>query len=65
MIDLKLIDGRYILDVGKGCVLVLTKAELIQGLRRGKWFKRAQARAARIPSLEEDPCPTSPSRRGR
>jgi hypothetical protein len=41
MSDLKLLsDGRYVLDVGKRCILVLTKSELIQGLRRGKWFKR-------------------------
>jgi hypothetical protein len=52
MIDLKLVDGRYILDLGKGCVLVLTKDELVQGLRRGKWLKRAQARAARIPPVQ-------------
>jgi hypothetical protein len=64
MIDLKLIDGRYILTLDKGCILVLTKGELIAGLRRGKWFKRAQARAARIPPVrgQEGPCP-SPSRR--
>jgi hypothetical protein len=54
MIELKLLDGRYILTLDKGCILVLTKAELIQGLRRGKWLKRAQARAARIPSPQED-----------
>jgi hypothetical protein len=65
VIDLKLIDGRYILTLDKGCLLVLTKAELIQGLRRGKWFKRAQARAARMPRPQEDLCPTSTSRRGR
>jgi hypothetical protein len=56
MIELKLIDGRYILTLDKGCLLLLTKAELIQGLRRGKWFKRAQARAARLAAQQEAPC---------
>jgi hypothetical protein len=56
MIDLKLIDGRYVLTLDKGCLVVLTKTELIQGLRRGKWLKRARARAARLPSRPEDRC---------
>jgi hypothetical protein len=59
MINLTLLaDGRYVLDVGKGCVLVLTKAELIQGLKRGKWLRRAQAKAARISEVKEKSCPT-------
>jgi hypothetical protein len=54
VIELKLIDGRYILTLDKGCILVLTKAELLQGLRRGKWLRRAQAKAARIPPVPEE-----------
>jgi hypothetical protein len=57
MIALTLLeDGRYALDVGKGCLLILTKRELIQGLRRGKWLRRARVRAARLPSRPEDRC---------
>jgi hypothetical protein len=40
--DLKVIDGWYVLAIDKA-VLVLTKAELLRGLRRGKWWRRRQA----------------------
>jgi hypothetical protein len=37
------------LEVHKGCIVVLTKAQFLEGLRRGKWWKRAVAMRARYP----------------
>jgi hypothetical protein len=48
MITIRLIDGLYHVQ-GPKCLLVLTKAELIRALRRGKWWKRRQALQARRP----------------
>jgi hypothetical protein len=36
MIDVQIRDGRYLITLPKR-VLVLTKAEFIQALRRGQW----------------------------
>jgi hypothetical protein len=46
MITIEIRDGRYVITLPK-CVLVLTKAEFIQGLRRGKWWRRREAMQAR------------------
>jgi len=46
MIDIKIIDGWYVVTASK-CTLVLTKTQFIQALRRGKWWKRRQAFQAR------------------
>jgi hypothetical protein len=45
MIQLSYQDGLYIVKALK-CTLVMTKAELIQALRRGKWWKRQDTRQA-------------------
>ena len=37
--DVKVQDGFYILELPKA-ILVLTKEQFIDGLRRGKWWKR-------------------------
>jgi hypothetical protein len=46
MIEITLVDGLYHVK-GPRCLLVLTKAELIRCLRRGKFWKRRQALQAR------------------
>jgi hypothetical protein len=45
MIQLSYQNGLYIVKAPK-CTLVMTKAELIQALRRGKWWKRQDTRQA-------------------
>jgi hypothetical protein len=47
MIDIKLVDGRYLITLPK-LTLVLTKAQFIEALRRGKAYKRQQALASRL-----------------
>ena len=42
--DLQVVDGFYILTIDKG-ILVLTREQFSDGLRRGKWWKRRQASA--------------------
>jgi hypothetical protein len=46
VIELEVKDGLYIIK-GPKYVLVMTKAEFIQSLRRGKWWNRRQAMAER------------------
>jgi hypothetical protein len=46
MIGVEVHDGLYIVTITK-CTLVLTKAEFIQALRRGKWWRRREALNAR------------------
>jgi hypothetical protein len=46
MIGVEIREGLYILTLPK-CILVLTKAEFIQALRRGKWWRRREALQAR------------------
>ncbi|HEX9872531.1 MAG TPA: hypothetical protein VGC99_28825 [Candidatus Tectomicrobia bacterium] len=53
MIDVKLIDGRFVVTLEK-CILVLTKAEFVQALRRGKGFKRGQQLQDRLAKAQED-----------
>jgi hypothetical protein len=40
------------LEIYKGCLVVLSRKEFSQGLRRGKWWKRAAALRARQPDAE-------------
>jgi hypothetical protein len=42
VIEIQAQDGWYIVHTPKS-LLVMTKAEFIQALRRGKWWKRRQA----------------------
>jgi hypothetical protein len=42
MIDIRLVNGCYILT-GPRCVVVLTRQQFIEALRRGKAYKRAEA----------------------
>jgi hypothetical protein len=51
VIDIKVIDGLYVVQ-GPKCVLVLTKQEFIVSLRRGRWWKRRQALQARLTPTE-------------
>jgi hypothetical protein len=51
MIEVTVRDGFYLVTLPK-CVLVLTKAEFIRALARGKWWKRRQAMRARIAPKE-------------
>jgi hypothetical protein len=44
-------DGFYHVAIDKA-VLVLTKAELLRALRRGKWWKRHTALAQRQATLD-------------
>ena len=48
MIDIRIHDGRYVITLPNS-VLVLTKAEFIQVLRRGQWWRRREALQARLP----------------
>jgi hypothetical protein len=47
MITIEVRNGLYLVRLPKQCVLVLTKAEFIQALRRGKWWRRRRALQAR------------------
>jgi hypothetical protein len=47
MIGVEVPDGLYIITLPKS-VLVLTKTEFIQALRRGKWWRRREALQARL-----------------
>jgi hypothetical protein len=49
--DVQYQDGLWIIAIPKGLV-VLTDAELIHALRRGKWYQRRQAKHARMPKME-------------
>lgn len=44
--------GYLRVEVGKGCVLLLTKAEYIQGLRRGKTWRERNEKGERISERE-------------
>jgi hypothetical protein len=46
MVAMEVRDGWYIVTLPK-CVLVLTREEFIQALRRGKWWRRREVRQAR------------------
>ena len=46
MIEVTVQDGYYLVAMPKA-ILVLTKPEFIQALRRGKWWRRSHAMAAR------------------
>jgi hypothetical protein len=50
--DLNVIDGWYVLPLPKQAVLVLTKAQFIEGLRRGKWWRRRQALQPRHATMQ-------------
>ena len=39
--------GFVSIPLGKGCVLLLTKWEYLNALRRGKWWRRREAEAKR------------------
>lgn len=54
MIDVQVHDGRYVITLPK-TVLVLTRAEFIQALRRGKWWRRREALKARQGRHEASP----------
>jgi hypothetical protein len=55
MIEIEVRDGLYHVR-GPKIELCLTKAEFIQALRRAKWVKRQQRRAARVaPNAASDP----------
>jgi hypothetical protein len=47
VIGVEVKDGRYVVTLPKYS-LVLTKAEFIQALRRGKWWRRRQRPEARM-----------------
>jgi hypothetical protein len=53
MIDIKLVEGLYIVRVDKA-ILVMTKLEFIQALRRGRWWKRRQQFQARIATAQKE-----------
>jgi hypothetical protein len=57
MIGIEVKDGFYLISLPK-CLVVLTKAEFIQALRRGKWWRRREALAARVPPVEPRPRPS-------
>jgi hypothetical protein len=40
------------LQIDKGCIVVLTKAPFLEGLKRGKAWRRAAAMRARQPDAE-------------
>lgn len=44
-------------SLGKGCVLVLTEAEYLRGVRRGKFFRRRATLARRLAPNAADPIP--------
>jgi hypothetical protein len=50
--ELKVIDGLYVLELPKA-ILVLTREQFIDGLRRGKWWKRRQASAPRHTAMQQ------------
>ena len=41
-----------VLQMYRGCLIVLPRAQFAQSLRRGKWWKRAAAMRARKPDVE-------------
>jgi hypothetical protein len=49
MITIEFRQGWYVVTLPK-CVLVLSRDELIQALRRGKWWRRREALRARQPA---------------
>jgi hypothetical protein len=52
MIEIEVKDGSYIVKAPK-CVLVLTKAQFIEALQRGKAYRRVQQRSARLAPSDE------------
>jgi len=44
--------GLVPVPVGKGCVLILTRTEYLRGLRRGKWWRRQEARKRRANAVQ-------------
>ena len=50
-LDFTVIDGWYVIQASK-CTLVLTRQQFIESLKRGRWWKRKQAFAARHPQEE-------------
>lgn len=45
-------EGLWVIRIPKG-LLVLTEAQIIDGLRRGKWYQRRHAKLVRIPRADE------------
>jgi hypothetical protein len=56
MIGVEVKDGLYIISLPK-CVVVMSKAQFLEALKKGKWWRRRQALAARVPPAEPRPCP--------
>jgi hypothetical protein len=48
--DVQYQDGFWLIKIPKG-LLVFTEAQLLDGLRRGKWYQRRQAKQARMPKM--------------
>jgi hypothetical protein len=49
--------GLIRVDVGKGCLLLLTQPEYENGLRRGKFYRRRLALSQRLAANAADPIP--------
>jgi len=62
MIEVHISNGRYVITLPKS-ILVLTKAEFIQALRRGTWWRRREALKARQGRHEASPPAPRPSGR--
>jgi hypothetical protein len=62
MIDVKFHYGWYVVTLPK-CVLVLSRDDFIQALRRGKWWRRREALHARKPAGQPPLAPESRARR--
>jgi hypothetical protein len=56
--DVRFEDGLWIITISKGLV-VLTESQLVDGLRRGKWYQRRHAKRARIPRVDERISPST------
>ena len=50
--ELKVIDGLYVLELPKA-ILVLTREQFIDGLRRGKWWKRREIKTPLHTTMRE------------
>lgn len=52
VVDIRCVDGQYLVALGKGTLLVFTKPEFIAALRRGKAYQRRQSLTARLADAE-------------
>jgi hypothetical protein len=50
--EIEFVEGQVLINAPK-CLIVLTRQQVIEALKRGKAYRRAQQRSARVAPIED------------